>query len=518
MRFVSCCKSRASLAGHIDGTRRTGTLESPVLLNDDRAILEHQHRRTSPRARRLRAGYNMNWGILTVLSNAWFVVPWYVVGITAAFWVAYDVLTTNTALKTAMKWAWPIIVLFFSVIGVALYYFTARAPGVGSADSEQRKSRAHDEFERIMFRRVNGAVIHCVAGDGLGIMSAMVIARATGMSFWQEFWFEYAVGFAFGLFIFQLLSMRAMADGILPALAMAFRAEFFSMLTVMGGMGAVMAFVTPSVVGSQPHPLTYAFWGFGMIGLLVGYVFTFPMNWMLVAIGWKHGMGNPEGARTVGTDRARAWLFAAMTVLGAIALTLPAWLNELREDRRHPAPHIVTADVDAMTSDGAAVESGLLRTLQVARQSLRDDDRTDAVTALDAAMRVAAIVRTASPAPHNDSVYRAIVRARRALQMGEPGEALRRIPSMRPGDVLLGARASGATSDFIGATVLDTRGIEIGELIGVRGNRIRLALGGARDVWGFLDLGADRIVTVPAGRLMFGADHILGGRYVIGPI
>lgn len=34
-----------------------------------------------------------------------------------------------------------------------------------------------------------------------------------------------------------------------------------------------------------------AFWGFGALGLIVGFVFTLPVNWVLVAVGWKHGMG-----------------------------------------------------------------------------------------------------------------------------------------------------------------------------------------------------------------------------------
>ena len=62
------------------------------------------------------------------------------------------------------------------------------------------------------------------------------------------------------------------------------------MMTVMAGMGAVMGYVTPLVVGEQPDAHTFAFWGFGALGLLVGYVATYPMNWWLVKIGWKHGM------------------------------------------------------------------------------------------------------------------------------------------------------------------------------------------------------------------------------------
>ncbi len=34
------------------------------------------------------------------------------------------------------------------------------------------------------------------------------------------------------------------------------RAEFFSMMTVMLGMGLVMYFVTPAVVGESPDPTT----------------------------------------------------------------------------------------------------------------------------------------------------------------------------------------------------------------------------------------------------------------------
>ena len=69
------------------------------------------------------------------------------------------------------------------------------------------------------------------------------------------------------------------------------RAEFFSMITVMVGMGLVMRFVTPAAVGHRPDPWEWAFWSFGALGLLVGAVCTYPMNWWLVRRGWKHGMG-----------------------------------------------------------------------------------------------------------------------------------------------------------------------------------------------------------------------------------
>lgn len=226
---------------------------------------------------------------LAFLAEPWFILLWYALGIAGAIWVLYDSYIVNTKVNTALKWAWPIIIFFFSIIGIALYLWTCRPAGIGSIEGEAEKERHHEKVAT-PFRKVTGSVIHCVGGDGLGIMTAMIIARLLNMGFWLEFWFEYAVGFAFGWFIFQYKAMIGMANGPLSALWMGGRAEFYSMITVMAGMGAVMGFVTPLTVGEQPKPTTYAFWGFGALGLFVGFILTYPMNWVLVKMGWKHGM------------------------------------------------------------------------------------------------------------------------------------------------------------------------------------------------------------------------------------
>jgi hypothetical protein len=231
----------------------------------------------------------MNWGVLAFLSNPWFVVPWCATGLIASLWVIYDEYWVNVNVQPALKWGWPIITLFFSVVGLALYWWTCRPPEIGKKHGEEQK-RAHHAYVEPMFKKVTGSVIHCVAGDGAGIMTAMVIARLVGMSFWQEFWFEYAVGFAFGWFIFQYKAMSKMTDSVGKALWMGGRAEFFSMITVMAGMGIGMGFITPLVVGEQPRPYTFAFWGFGALGLFIGFLTTYPMNWILVKMQWKHGM------------------------------------------------------------------------------------------------------------------------------------------------------------------------------------------------------------------------------------
>lgn len=461
----------------------------------------------------------MNWTFLSFLGEPWFVVPWYAVGVLAAGFVVYDLGHDNTPLKTAMKWAWPIIVLFFSVLGLALYFATARAPGIAKKQSPDEKKAAHDAFERAMWRRVNGAVIHCVAGDGIGIMTAMVIARATGMSFWQEFWFEYLVGFGVGWLVFQRKSMTMMTDSVPRQLAMAFRAEFFSMLTVMGGMGAVMTFVTPLVATAQPKPFTAAFWGFGMFGLLVGFVFTYPMNWLLVKIGWKHGMGTMEAAQQAEVHGAqgKALLLACGVVLGALAMFLPAWLTKLRED----APLAgATARVPATNArPGEALSRGLRASIDRALDGLERGNRTRASLALDDALR-AAQTGAHSWSASFASVLDSVKSARIALQQGSARGAE---SSLRAASRTLRATPAGSApptaelARYAGARVVNEEGAFIGEVTQATNDGCELALGGWRNAWGFVDFGADERVEARAAALALGPVRTLGPTLVMLP-
>jgi hypothetical protein len=140
------------------------------------------------------------------------------------------------------------------------------------------------------FSKVTGSIIHCVAGDGLGIMTAMVIGRFIGLNFWSEFAGEYMAGFLFGWILFQYPAMRSMGNNPKEALWKGGRAEFFSMITLMFGMLITMKLIQPHIIIFPPMPFTYAFWGIAAFALFIGTVVTYPMNWWLVSIGWKHGM------------------------------------------------------------------------------------------------------------------------------------------------------------------------------------------------------------------------------------
>jgi len=62
------------------------------------------------------------------------------------------------------------------------------------------------------------------------------------------------------------------------------------MITLMTGMLLTNKLIQPHIISLPPMTGTYAFWGIAAFALFIGTIVTYPMNWLLVSIGWKHRM------------------------------------------------------------------------------------------------------------------------------------------------------------------------------------------------------------------------------------
>ena len=459
---------------------------------------------------------------LPFLAEPWFAIPWFVVGAAGAAWIIRNSNTANSALNPPLKACWPIITFFFSIVGIALYLVASRPPGIGRVHGRMEKMRRFTEFSQPRWRKVIASATHCVGGDGLGIMTAMAGARIMGFHFWTEFWFEYAVGFAFGWFIFQTWALRLHGNGWLASIWKGGRAEFFSMITVMVGMGLVMRFVTPAVVGMQPLPNTYAFWTFGALGLMVGFVLTYPTNWVLVAIGWKHGQGmahmlkqmegqHDEHHEEHRPDRRRRRHGAAAggrTVVGialfaAAPLALPA--------------HAAVQDAQPPANGLRIVRQSLAAAMDQSATALRAGRRHEATMALDRARRLSRFAHTASgiSSVQDSSTFAAahdgVAQARHDLQMGRPLPAAARLEIAAHALLVSPFQnsipehpAARIIATVEGRPVLDAYGNEIGAIEGFAapGNEVLIAVGGTLGI----GLGA-HTVAVPASRVLLGGEY-----------
>ena len=203
---------------------------------------------------------------------------WFILATAAVLFVAIDIRTTPES--TVMKWGFVLVTVYTGVIGAFLYVLGCREPLPGT----------HEQYVATQWRQSLGSTMHCVAGDGIGILAGAVLARGFRLTGPAEIALEYALGFGFGWTVFQALFMREMAGGSYSrSLTSTFIPELLSMNLLMTGMVPTMM-IMQTLLGRGADPTTAAFWFVMSMALLVGSVVAYPINWWLVRYHLKHGM------------------------------------------------------------------------------------------------------------------------------------------------------------------------------------------------------------------------------------
>jgi Domain of unknown function (DUF4396) len=207
-------------------------------------------------------GVMLLWFLLTALSVAF---------------VAIDIRTTPE--HPVMKWAFVLFTLYSGPIGAFLYVLGCREPLPG----------LHEQYVAARWRQALGSTMHCVAGDGVGIVVGAVIGALVALPMAADMVLEYVLGFAFGWTIFQALFMRDMFGSYARSLRGTFAAELLSMNCLMGGMIPVAAIAFAATAGAH-DPSRPLFWFRLSLALMFGALVAYPINWWLVAHHLKHGM------------------------------------------------------------------------------------------------------------------------------------------------------------------------------------------------------------------------------------
>ncbi|MDQ2844483.1 MAG: DUF4396 domain-containing protein [Acidobacteriota bacterium] len=202
---------------------------------------------------------------------------WFLLTAMAVVFVAIDIRSTPES--PVLKWGFILLVAYTGPIGAFMYVLGCREPLPG----------LHERYVATRWRQVLGSTMHCVAGDGVGILVGAAVASYLTLSRPVGIVLEYTLGFGFGWTIFQALFMREMAGSYRRSLAKTFLPEFLSMNLLMTGMVPI-ASLGMILVGGMLSPLSPEFWFVMSMALLAGFVVAFPMNWWLVAKGLKHGM------------------------------------------------------------------------------------------------------------------------------------------------------------------------------------------------------------------------------------
>lgn len=89
---------------------------------------------------------------------------WFVLAAIALLFVAIDIRTTPES--PVLKWGF-VLVAYTGVVGAFLYVLGCREPLPG----------LHEQYVAARWRQTLGSTMHCVAGDGVGILAGAVLAR-----------------------------------------------------------------------------------------------------------------------------------------------------------------------------------------------------------------------------------------------------------------------------------------------------------------------------------------------------
>jgi hypothetical protein len=211
---------------------------------------------------------------------------WFILTAAALLFVTIDIRTTPES--PVLKWGFVLVTAYTGVVGAFLYVLGCREP----------LPWLHERYVAARWRQALGSAMHCVAGDGVGILAGAVLASVFGLTGLAEIVLEYVLGFAFGWAIFQALFMRDMAGGSYRrALASTFVPELLSMNLLMAGMIPIVMLLKASIP-SADHAASPRFWFVMSMGLLAGFGVAYPINWWLVTHHLKHGMMTirPPGA------------------------------------------------------------------------------------------------------------------------------------------------------------------------------------------------------------------------------
>ena len=206
------------------------------------------------------------------------ILLWFILTALSVIFVAIDIRTTPES--TVMKWGFVLVTLFIGPFGAFLYILGCREPLPGM----------HEAYVAAPWRQALGSTMHCVAGDGVGILVGAVIAALLLLPPLADFILEYLLGFGFGWAIFQALFMKDMAGGsYTKALKTTFIPEWTSMNCLMAGM-AIVSMISKANVAGATEPSSPRFWFVMSMALLVGLCAAYPMNYWLVSRKLKHGM------------------------------------------------------------------------------------------------------------------------------------------------------------------------------------------------------------------------------------
>jgi Domain of unknown function (DUF4396) len=218
------------------------------------------------------------------------IVSWVAVilGLLTALAIAFDVAAHPQHMRI-MNVVWPITGLYLPVLGRLLYVDMARRTPM-SMSMDMHAADGEQPFWKSVFVSTTHCAAGCVIGDIIGEPIVFWAGWTLfGERLYAEFLVLFVLAYIFGI-AFQYLPIRAKRQ-ISPraALLEAIKADTLSLTAFQIGLFAWMA-VIHFQFAPRPELTSPVYWFMMQIGMVLGFIASFPVNWYLVRAGVKPRM------------------------------------------------------------------------------------------------------------------------------------------------------------------------------------------------------------------------------------
>ena len=200
----------------------------------------------------------------------------------AAFIVWQTWARGNRLQMPIMEVVWPVTALYLGPVAVWAWRRWRIPKGEGMQDRPLPTAAAL-------------AVGHCGAGCTLGdiVGSSLVFLlglELAGLALWPELAVDFVLALSLGV-IFQYWTIAPMRGlGLRDGLVAALKADTLSLVAFEVGLFAWMILVQLVLFPEGLHPDEAGFWFMMQVGMILGFITAYPVNWWLVRAGIKERM------------------------------------------------------------------------------------------------------------------------------------------------------------------------------------------------------------------------------------
>lgn len=129
-------------------------------------------------------------------------------------------------------------------------------------------------------------------GDAVGVPIVVLTAlTVAGSTLFAHYAVEFILAYVFGI-IFQFYAMYPMnkEQGAMQSIKAAIKADSLSLIAFEIGMFGWMAIVHYLLFTTPPEPTEPTYWFMMQIAMILGFLSSYPANWLLIRKGIKEEM------------------------------------------------------------------------------------------------------------------------------------------------------------------------------------------------------------------------------------